>query len=170
MHPIRASSDKCPIWRNECQTPMTSRQPANDLRLAWLDTPARTTLFNNIASFVYERLGPADSQDGPASKRRRIDITQLPTHPQPISHAHEKAPPAGLSVDAAATDPVLLEVKDISVTAPQRKKYDLCFTKDFLYARASGTSVPVQGVVYPWKDIGTPLPSLPVCQTHASLN
>ena len=65
---------------------------------------------------------------------------------------------AALSADAAVADPVLLEVKDISVTAPQRKKYDLCFTKNFLYARASGTSVPVQGVVYPWKDFGTCLP------------
>ncbi|EAQ87097.1 hypothetical protein CHGG_03716 [Chaetomium globosum CBS 148.51] len=117
------------------------------------DTPARTTLFNEIASFVYERLGSADPEDGPASKRRRIDIAQLPTHPQPNGHAHGRAPPAGLSVDVAATDPVLLELRDISVTAPQRKKYDLCFTKNFLYARASGTSVPVQGVVYPLKDI-----------------
>ncbi len=68
---------------------------------------------------------------------------------------------AALSADAAVADPVLLEVKDISVTAPQRKKYDLCFTKNFLYARASGTSAPVQGVVYPWKDIGTCLPVPP---------
>jgi hypothetical protein len=131
------------------------------------DTPARTTLFNDIASFVYERLGSGDSQDGPASKRRRIDITQLPTHPQPNGQVHERGLPAasqtvGLNADAAVADPVLLEVKDISVTAPQRKKYDICFTKHFLYARASGTSVPAQGVVYPWKDIGTPLPGLPV--------
>jgi hypothetical protein len=116
-------------------------------------------LFNDIASFVYERLASADGQDEPASKRRRVDIAQIPTHAQPNGHAQGRVPPAGsqgaaLSADAAVADPVLLEVKDISVTAPQRKKYDLCFTKDFLYARASGTSVPVQGVVYPWKDIG----------------
>jgi hypothetical protein len=122
------------------------------------DTPARTTLFNDIASFVYERLGSGDSQDGPASKRRRIDTTQLPTHPQPNGQVHERGLPAasqtvGLNADAAVADPVLLEVKDISVTAPHRKKYDICFTKHFLYARASGTSVPAQGVVYPWKDI-----------------
>jgi hypothetical protein len=116
-------------------------------------------LFNDIASFVYERLASADGQDEPASKRRRVDIAQIPTHAQPNGHAQGRVPPAGsqgaaLSADAAVADPVLLEVKDISVTAPQRKKYDLCFTKHFLYARASGTSVPVQGVVYPWKDIG----------------
>ncbi|SPQ24159.1 c434fe49-a636-4d68-9e85-faa3624e0c71 [Thermothielavioides terrestris] len=57
------------------------------------------------------------------------------------------------AADAAAADPILLEVKDISVTAPQRKKYDLCFTKNFLYARAPGSFLPVQGVVYPWGDI-----------------
>lgn len=148
----------------------TADQPANDWCAVSLDTPARTTLFNDIASFVYERLGSADPEDGPASKRRRIDIAQLPTHPQPNGHAHGRAPPAGLSVDVAATDPVLLEVRDISVTAPQRKKYDLCFTKNFLYARASGTSVPVQGVVYPLKDIGTPLPGLLVCHTDALFN
>ncbi|KAK4151729.1 hypothetical protein C8A00DRAFT_45130 [Chaetomidium leptoderma] len=122
------------------------------------DTPARTTLFNDIASFVFERLSSADAQDGPASKRRRVDIAQLPTQTQPNGHGPGRVPLVGieaaaLSADAAVADPVLLEVKDISVTAPQRKKYDLCLTKNFLYARASGTSVPAQGIVYPWKDI-----------------
>jgi hypothetical protein len=136
----------------------------------WLDTPARTTLFNDIASFLYDWLGSADVQDGPASKRRRIDTAQLPTHTQPNGHAQGRVPPAGsqtaaLSADAAVADPVLLEVKDISVTAPQRKKYDLCFTKNFLYARASGSSVPVQGIVYPWKDIGTSLLVPSACRT-----
>lgn len=40
------------------------------------------------------------------------------------------------------------------MSAPQRKKYDLCFTKRFIYARAPGTSAPVQGIIYPWKDVG----------------
>ncbi|KAJ4288885.1 hypothetical protein N0V88_007218 [Collariella sp. IMI 366227] len=115
---------------------------------------ARTTLFNNIATFVYERMASADMHDGPAAKRRRIDIAQT----QSNGHAQSRAAPTGfqaavLSAEAAVADPVLLEIKDISVIAPQRKKYDLCFTKSFLYARASGSSVPVQGIVYPWKDI-----------------
>lgn len=59
-----------------------------------------------------------------------------------------------MTADAAAAEPVLLEVKDISVAAPQRKRYDLCFTKNFLYARASGGSAPVPGVIYQWRDIG----------------
>lgn len=117
---------------------------------------------------MYERLASADVQDGPAFKRRRVDIAQPPAEAQLNGHTQGRVPPAGsqtgaLSADAAVADPVLLEVKDISVTAPQRKKYDLCFTKNFLYARASGTSVPVQGIVYPWTDIGafTPVLSSP---------
>ncbi|KAK4236002.1 putative chaperone protein [Achaetomium macrosporum] len=119
------------------------------------DTPARTTLFNDIASFVYERLASAaDLGDGPASKRRRVDIAQTQQNGQTESRALPAgSQPAGFNADAAAADPVLLEVKDISVTAPQRKKYDLCFTKNFLYARAPGSSVPVQGIAYAWTDI-----------------
>lgn len=108
---------------------------------------------------MYEQIGAVDGQDGPASKRRRVDIAQLPTQKQTNGQAHGGVPPvtsnaAGLDA-AAAAEPVLLEVKDISVSIPQRKKYDLCFTKHYLYARASGSSAPVQGIVYPWTDIGT---------------
>ncbi|KAK4120473.1 Rtt106-domain-containing protein [Parathielavia appendiculata] len=122
------------------------------------DSPARIRLFNDIASYVHERLGSADAQDGPASKRRRIDVAQSPTQTHPIGHTQSRPLPAGsqlaaLSPDAASQDFVLLEINDISITAPQRKKYDLCFTKNFLYARAPGTSVPLQGIVYPWKSI-----------------
>ncbi|KAK0649607.1 hypothetical protein B0T16DRAFT_326771 [Cercophora newfieldiana] len=106
------------------------------------DTPDRIELFNNIASYVYERLSTT-VDDGPASKRRRVDIAQ-PKANGSSSQAN--------GVDAAS-DPVLLEIKDISVSVPQRKKYDLVFTKNFLYARVSGTSAPVQGIVYPWRDI-----------------
>ncbi|KAK0611852.1 hypothetical protein B0T14DRAFT_439530 [Immersiella caudata] len=106
------------------------------------DSPARITLFNNIASYVYGKLSSTED-DGPASKRRRVDIAQ-PKANGSSSQAN------GFD---AASDPVLLEIKDISVSVPQRKKYDLCFTKNFLYARVSGTSAPVQGIVYPWRDI-----------------
>ncbi|KAK4096119.1 Rtt106-domain-containing protein [Parathielavia hyrcaniae] len=120
------------------------------------DNPTRTRLFNDIASFIRERLDSADAQDEPASKRRRIDVaqTQFNGHPQnrtlPTATSSQLA---SLSPDAASQDPILLEIKDISVTAPQRKKYDFCFTKNFLYARAPGTSVPVQGIIYPWQSI-----------------
>ncbi|KAL2158719.1 hypothetical protein VTH06DRAFT_4201 [Thermothelomyces fergusii] len=122
------------------------------------DTPERIALFNDIASFVYEQTGAVDAQNGPASKRRRVDSTQLPTQIRTNGQGHGAVSPATsrAGVDAAAAaaaEPVLLEIKDISVSVPQRKKYDLCFTKHYLYARASGTAVPVQGIVYPWADI-----------------
>ncbi|KAK3312745.1 putative chaperone protein [Apodospora peruviana] len=116
------------------------------------DSPARVALFNNIASFVQSQL----NGDEPASKRRRVDIaTTTTTTSQSHSNGHAAASSngAGAGIDAAATEPVLLEIKDVSVAAPQRKKYDLCFTENFLFARASGSTVPVQGIVYPWRDI-----------------
>lgn len=117
-----------------------------------LESPARIDLFNNIASFVYERIANNTSEE-PATKRRRVEAqtsgSNGATHPIAGSQA------AVLGADAAAAEPVLLEIKDISISVPQRKKYDLCFTKNFLYARASGSPVPVQGIVYPWKDLGS---------------
>lgn len=56
--------------------------------------------------------------------------------------------------NAAAEEVVLLEVKEVSVSIPQRKKYDLCFTKNYLYTKQVGTSTPVQGMVYKWEEIG----------------
>lgn len=114
-------------------------------------------LFNEIASFVYDRLPPSSAdhdQEQPAAKRRRVEVAN--------SHASSQQPLDG--ADAAAADPVLLEIKDISLTVPQRKKYDLCFTRRFLYARAAGSAVPVQGVVYAWRDIGAPCFSVPPVQ------
>lgn len=122
------------------------------------DSPMRVNLFNNIASYVYERLSNPAAEDGPASKRRRVDIApsqqQANGHYPASQNGVAGSQAAALGADAAAADPVLLEIKDISVSVPQRKKYDLCFTKNFLYARASGSAVPVQGIVYPWRDIG----------------
>lgn len=122
------------------------------------DTPALSALFNDIAGFVYDRLTPVD-HDGPAAKRRRVDIAHLPAQVQHNGRPHRSPLPAasqtaGVGADAAAAEAIMLEIKDVSVTAPQRKKYDLCFTKNFLYARAPGSSVPVHGIVYPWKALG----------------
>lgn len=55
----------------------------------------------------------------------------------------------------AADEAVLLEVKDISISAPQRKKLELCLTSNFLYARTPGTVAPIPGVTYAWRDIGS---------------
>ncbi|PHH76103.1 hypothetical protein CDD80_1833 [Ophiocordyceps camponoti-rufipedis] len=96
------------------------------------DSPARIALFNDIAGHVYGQLH--DSSE-PALKRRRVE--------QPQSNG----------VGNAADEDVLLEVKEISVSAPQRKKLELCLTPGFLYARAPGSTVPIPGITYAWKDI-----------------
>lgn len=69
--------------------------------------------------------------------------------------------------NAAAEEVILLKVKEVSVSIPQRKKYDLCFTKNYLYTMQVGTSTPVQGMVYKWDEIGMSfaLP-LPLPPTH----
>lgn len=102
----------------------------------------------------------------PASKRRKLDGASLPVGgPHQVASANGAAATNGRAAAAssgsaddlaatAAAEQVQLELKDISVAMPQRKKYDICFTKKYLYARTAGTTAPVQGLVYPWKDIG----------------
>ncbi|CAI4219640.1 unnamed protein product [Parascedosporium putredinis] len=103
------------------------------------DSPARVTLFNNIASFVYDQL---QTNGEPSAKRRRVD-----------EGASTGAATNGANGVDASKEPVLLEVKEISVSMPQRKKFDLCFTANHIYARAANAPGPVQGIVYRWQDI-----------------
>lgn len=136
------------------------------IRAAAAESPARTPLFNSISSYVYEQLYSGDSNNGePAHKKRRVDASEANGHSTALparqgtaaTKAAQNGSTNGAATDvlsAAAAEAVLLEVKDISVSIPQRKKYDLCFTKNYLYARASGTTAPVPGIVYAWKDFG----------------
>lgn len=48
-----------------------------------------------------------------------------------------------------------MEIKEISVVVPQRKKLEICFTANHLYARAPGTTAPLPGISYAWRDIGS---------------
>lgn len=91
-----------------------------------------------------------------------MEVANSHASSQPLDGAPAGTARAVDGADAAAADAVLLEIKDISLTVPQRKKYDLCFTRHFLYARAAGSAVPVQGVVYAWRDIGI-FPPRPLC-------
>lgn len=100
---------------------------------------------------MQEQLGDSSSSE-PAHKRRRVDI-QLSQNGA-ASGANGVA-----TIEEVAAENTLLEVKDISVSIPQRKKYDLCFTAKHLYARAPNTTSPVPGIIYPWKDIGVLFPS-----------
>lgn len=87
----------------------------------------------------------------------------LPPPTQPATTGTQQAPASGadsLLIDmanAAAKEVILLEVKEVSVSIPQRKKYDLCFTKNYLYTKQVGTTTPVQGMVYDWSQIGMSL-------------
>jgi len=125
------------------------------------DTPARTALFNEIADFVHQRLALADVQNEPAAKRRRVDADQSPSQPHANGHpvtgswsaVSRGASSAGSSADVTVSEPVLLEIKDISVVVPQRKKYDICFTQSYLFAKAQGATGPAPGLVYPWIEI-----------------
>ncbi|KAI5925955.1 hypothetical protein F4810DRAFT_699845 [Camillea tinctor] len=112
------------------------------------DSPTRVKLFNNIASFVHEQLGEPSTSE-PTHKRRRVDIEQSQT----AASSNGAATPTAISAEEVAAENVLLEIKDISVSIPQRKKYDLCLTAKHLYARAPGTTSPVSGIIYSWKDI-----------------
>ncbi|OAR00509.1 hypothetical protein LLEC1_00850, partial [Akanthomyces lecanii] len=104
------------------------------------ETPGKIALFNEIASHVHGKL----AENGePGAKRRKVQAG-----PGTNGVANGSAP-AGNPAD----DPVLLHVKEISVSVPQRKKFELCFTRNFLYARAPGTTVPIQGMVYAWTNI-----------------
>jgi hypothetical protein len=120
-----------------------------DADLPLVDTPVRVKLFNDIASFVQEQTGDSASSE-PALKRRRVDVA--PSQQQNGTATNGIGP---ASPEQVAAESTLLEVKDISVSVPLRKKFDICFTAKHLYARAPGTSGPVTGVIYAWKDIGT---------------
>lgn len=99
----------------------------------------------------------------------------LPTPTQTAATGTQQTPVVGAGADsllidmanAAAKEVILLEVKEVSVSIPQRKKYDLCFTKNYLYTKQVGTTTPVQGMVYDWSQIGACLlPLAATCLFH----
>ncbi|KAG6023711.1 hypothetical protein E4U19_004186 [Claviceps sp. Clav32 group G5] len=94
------------------------------------DSPGRVALFNEIAHYIYDQI---HLNDAPASKRRKVDA------PKPAS-------------GNAGDEPVLLRVNEISVSIPVRKKLELCFTENYIYAQAPGTLGTLTS--YSWQDIG----------------
>ncbi|KJZ79714.1 hypothetical protein HIM_01183 [Hirsutella minnesotensis 3608] len=102
------------------------------------DSSSSIALFNEIANHVYSQLHGTEE---PAQKRRRVGLEPSNGAATPIDNGK------------AADEVVLLSVKEISVSVPQRKKFELCITPNFLYARAPGTTAPIPGIIYAWKDI-----------------
>ncbi|KAM5369093.1 hypothetical protein ACJZ2D_009188 [Fusarium nematophilum] len=107
------------------------------------DSPGRIALFNEIANHVYDQL---QGSGEPAHKKRRVDVQQ----PNGAVNGARSAVKAETN---AADEPVLLEIKEISVSVPQRKKFELCFTDNHIYARAPGTTAPIPAITYAWADI-----------------
>ncbi|KAI0025236.1 hypothetical protein F4780DRAFT_420778 [Xylariomycetidae sp. FL0641] len=109
------------------------------------DSPSRIKLFNNIAGFVYEKIGDQASSEL-SHKRRRVDV-------EPSQNGVTSNGTAASSAEDVAREEVLLVIKDISVSIPQRKKFDLCFTSKHLFARAPNTTTPMPGIIYAWSNI-----------------
>jgi len=110
------------------------------------DSPTRIALFNEIATHVYDQLLSGSAE--PAHKKRRVDVQQA------NGAANGTKAPVKTQTNAADED-VLLEIKEISVSVPQRKKFELCFTDGHIYARAPNTTAPIPAITYAWSDIGT---------------
>ncbi|KAJ6786686.1 hypothetical protein PWT90_06100 [Aphanocladium album] len=110
------------------------------------ETPGKVALFNEIASHVHAKLADGGEPD---AKRRKVQAGPATANGAANGGGGGGAAAAGNPAD----DEVLLCVKEISVSVPQRKKFELCLTQNFLYARAPGTTVPIQGMVYAWTDI-----------------
>lgn len=115
--------------------------------------PHYIELFNQISLHVCSLVVPPSNSE-PASKKRRID-EELTSRPASNgTNGYTKPTPTTGASAASGNDPVLLELKDISLVIPQRKKYTLCFTSSHLYARLPDSKEPVAGVSYAWSDIG----------------
>ncbi|EJT70319.1 hypothetical protein GGTG_12491 [Gaeumannomyces tritici R3-111a-1] len=132
------------------------------------DTLTTAALFNTIASFVLDRLSDAADSGEPASKRRRVNgiddhtngTVPIPDQKAPNGAATKASAPVGDAAadvaalaEAATEEELQLEIKEISIVVPQRKKMNLCFTKSYLYARTKDDTNPVAGLVYRWADI-----------------
>ncbi|EXV04531.1 histone chaperone Rttp106-like protein [Metarhizium robertsii] len=104
------------------------------------DSPGRIALFNEIAGHVYDQLHNGGE---PALKKRKVDTPMNANGTQQ----------AEVSSGNASDEPVLLHIREISVSVPQRKKFEICLTQNFVYARAPGTTAPIPGITYAWKDI-----------------
>ncbi|KAG9228016.1 hypothetical protein BJ875DRAFT_436045 [Amylocarpus encephaloides] len=120
-------------------------------------------LFNQISLHV-RSLVPETT--GPACKKRRLD-DEVPS--RPANGVKQNGASNGESAVSSA-DEVLLEIKEISVVVPQRKKYTLCLTASHIYARLPDSPEPIAGISYAWKDIEYAF-CLPVPEkTHKQFN
>ncbi|KAL2075957.1 hypothetical protein VTL71DRAFT_900 [Oculimacula yallundae] len=110
--------------------------------------PHYVELFNQISLHVCGLI----SSPEPAAKKRRIDDQGLVTRPA-SSGTNGHTLNGTTTANASSNDPILLEIKEISVVVPQRKKYTLCFTPTHMYARLPDSKEPAPGISFAWSDI-----------------
>jgi hypothetical protein len=124
------------------------------MNLSWHNaaSPAWAELFNEISAFIVNlrrELEPPASD--PASKKRKLE-DGLPI--QPKNGISDTQPPAKVANGFDhANDESLLQVKEISMVVPLRKKFTIEFTKNHIQARDPKTDELVPGTTYPWKNI-----------------
>ncbi|KAJ3530017.1 hypothetical protein NM208_g9509 [Fusarium decemcellulare] len=110
------------------------------------DSPGRISLFNEIANHVYDQL---QGSSEPAHKKRRVDVQQ--------TNGTVNGKSAAVKPETnAADEPVLLEIKEISVSVPQRKKFELYIEYLFYVPVPEKTQVQHNYILFPR---GTCLPS-----------
>lgn len=108
-------------------------------------------LFNEITRYVSDLRSSGVSE--PASKKRKIEEAGLPINTVSNgTNGYTRTDTAALA--SKDEGPVLLQIKDISLVIPQRKKYILEFTSTHLRARLPDGKEPVP-ITYAWKDIGS---------------
>lgn len=88
----------------------------------------------------------------PASKKRKLG-DGLPIQPKnEATDAHAALKKSTNAIDPT-NDEALLQVKEISMVVPLRKKFTIEFTPNYIQARDPKTNELVPGTTYPWKDI-----------------
>lgn len=115
--------------------------------------PAWAELFNEISSYIVklrQELEPSASD--PATKKRKLG-EGLPIQPKKEAVDAEPIAKIANGLDHANDEP-LLQVKEISMVVPLRKKFTIEFTKNHIQARDPKTDDVVPGTTYSWKDIG----------------
>lgn len=114
--------------------------------------PAWAELFNEISSYIVNlRRELEPSASDPATKKRKLG-EGLPI--QPKKEATDTQPIAEIANGLDhENDESLLQVKEISMVVPLRKKFTIEFTKNHIQARDPKTDEVVPGTTYSWKDI-----------------
>jgi hypothetical protein len=124
--------------------PMTWTHASRTAAPNWIE------LFNEITRYVADLRNSTPLE--PASKRRKIEDTALPINTIAIV-TNGSNRPAATPPSVLVDENVLLQIKDISVVIPQRKKYTLELTPSHIRTRHPDSKELISGISYAWKEI-----------------